>query len=64
MLEPDAPRPEEPPRPLHHRLLALLALVALLVSAVWSSCAILTDRANFGAERIDAPNAEGSTDAP
>ncbi len=40
---------EERPRPLYQRLLALAALLALLASGAWSSWAILTDRADFGA---------------
>ena len=49
MDEPERSVADEGPRPLYQRLLALAALVALLASAAWSSWAILTDNADFGA---------------
>ena len=61
MSDPDAAEPRAealPARPLHHRLLALLALLGLLASAGWSSWAILTDRADFGARAPTRAEAE------
>ena len=60
MVTPEAPPPEEPPRPLYQRLLALVALLALLASAAWSSWAILTGNADFGAARNAAPVSEAA----
>jgi hypothetical protein len=47
MRDPEAPA-TSPSRPLHQRVLALIALLGLLASAGWSSWAILTDQADFG----------------
>ena len=57
MEEHEPAEAEEPPRPLYQRLLALAALLALLASGAWSSWAILTDRADFGAAKRPAAEA-------